>query len=125
MRLRHGAGRPGQRPLPLRLARRTATGGSDGVGRCQAADGGGAGRSPRARRPAGGRLLLDAYLARLRAERNLSALTLRNYGADIAHFLDWLDSEALAPADVDRRVFRRYLAALDTAAIARASWRAR
>jgi site-specific recombinase XerD len=66
--------------------------------------------------------LLDAYLARLRVERNLSAYTLRNYRTDIGHFLDWWGHvEGTDPLDITRPAFRRYLAALDADGMARAS----
>ncbi len=65
--------------------------------------------------------VIEAYLLRLQAERNPSPLTLRNYGADLCHFAAWLTAEGLALTTVDRRSFRRYLAALDSAGTARAS----
>ena len=65
--------------------------------------------------------LVDDYILRLKAERNLAALTLRNYHTDLTHFFDWLAGEGIAPEAVDRRAFRRYLAALDADGIARAS----
>jgi tyrosine recombinase XerC len=66
--------------------------------------------------------LLDAYLARLRVERNLSDYTLRNYRTDIGHFLDWWQrEEGSDPLSVTRPTFRRYLAALDADGVARAS----
>ncbi len=65
--------------------------------------------------------LLEAYLLRLKAERNLSALTLRNYRTDLEHFLVWLAREQIEPPALDRRTFRRYLAGLDAGGMARAS----
>lgn len=65
--------------------------------------------------------LVAAYLHRLQAERNLSALTLRNYRTDLGHYTAWLATEALDLLAVDRRCFRRYLASLDDQGMARAS----
>jgi integrase/recombinase XerC len=65
--------------------------------------------------------LLDEYLRRLQAERNPSPYTLRNYRADLAHFFHWLAAAGIDPRAIDRRLFRRYLAALDEAGVARAS----
>ena len=74
--------------------------------------------------PAADRILalLDAYLARLSVERNLSEYTLRNYRTDIGHFLDWWAcDDGSDPLGVTRPTFRRYLAALDADGVARAS----
>jgi site-specific recombinase XerD len=66
--------------------------------------------------------LLDAYLIRLRVERNLSEYTLRNYRTDLTHFLEWWQlQEGTSPLSVTRPAFRRYLAALEAAGVARAS----
>ncbi|MGD9891268.1 MAG: site-specific tyrosine recombinase/integron integrase [Dehalococcoidia bacterium] len=66
--------------------------------------------------------LLDAYLTRLRVERNLSAYTLRNYRADLFHFVHWWEQvHGTDPLTVTRQSFRQYLAALDADGIARAS----
>ncbi|MGH2588102.1 MAG: site-specific tyrosine recombinase/integron integrase [Dehalococcoidia bacterium] len=66
--------------------------------------------------------LVDAYLARLRVERNLSAYTLRNYRTDLTHFFDWWGRVAGGdPLTVTRPGFRQYLAALDTDGVARGS----
>src|SRR5262249_61377325 len=70
-------------------------------------------------RVAGG--LLDRYLVRLQAERNLSAYTLRNYQTDLVDYLHWLDTDSRDPLAIDRRIFRQYLGALDGAGMARAS----
>ncbi len=67
------------------------------------------------------RELLDAYLRRFQAERNPSPYTLRNYRTDLEHFFRWLVSEGTAPLALDRRTFRRYLAALEAAGTARGS----
>jgi site-specific recombinase XerD len=65
--------------------------------------------------------LVDEYLLRLRAERNLSALTLRNYRTDLEHFFRWLEAEGIDPLALDRRAFRRYLVAVDAIGTARGS----
>lgn len=66
--------------------------------------------------------LLDAYLTRLRVERNLSAYTLRNYRADLSHFVHWWEHvQGTDPLMVTRTSFRQYLAALDADGIARGS----
>jgi site-specific recombinase XerD len=65
--------------------------------------------------------LIERYLKRLQAERNLSALTLRNYRTDLEHFFVWLNAEDIEPVAIDRRGFRRYLASLDATGMARAS----
>ncbi|MBI2760524.1 MAG: tyrosine recombinase [Chloroflexi bacterium] len=64
---------------------------------------------------------MEDYARRLQAERNLSALTLRNYRTDLEHYVRWLDAESIDPMAIDRRTFRRYLASLDEARMARAS----
>ena len=57
--------------------------------------------------------LVLEYIRYLKAERNLSPLTLRNYEGDISHFLRYLNSvDGTGPLEVNRQVFRRYLAAL-------------
>ena len=65
---------------------------------------------------------LETYLTTLRAERNLSANTLRNYRTDLTHFLQWWeragDGDYLG---VTRPGFRQYLAALDADGVARGS----
>ncbi len=65
--------------------------------------------------------LLDAYLEELRAIRNLSAYTLRNYRADTAAFLGWLSAHDIAPLKATRGDLRRYLGELTDAGTARAS----
>jgi tyrosine recombinase XerC len=66
--------------------------------------------------------LLDAYLTRLRVERNLSAYTLRNYRADLFHFVQWWEQiQGTDPLMVTRQTFRQYLAALDADGVARGS----
>ena len=73
-------------------------------------------------RGSGGEGLLDAYLARLQAERNLSAYTLRNYRTDLTHFFQWWErAEGGDLLAVTRPGFRRYLAALDADGVARGS----
>jgi len=66
--------------------------------------------------------LVSAYLARLQAERNLSAYTLRNYRTDLTHFLEWWTrTDRGDPLVITRTSFRTYLAALDADGIARGS----
>ena len=56
---------------------------------------------------------LQAYLRSLRAERNLSPYTLRNYESDLRSFLSYLEKgEGCDVEGVDRHVLRRYLAGL-------------
>lgn len=68
-----------------------------------------------------GHPVLVAYLERLKAERNLSPLTLRNYRTDLEHYMRWLEAEGVDPLRVDRGTFRRYLVAINGAGTARAS----
>ena len=66
--------------------------------------------------------LIEAYSRYLRAERNLSPLTLRNYRTDLAHFLSYLrQQEGGEPLALDRQAFRRYLACLRQEGIVSAS----
>ncbi len=65
--------------------------------------------------------LLDSYLRELRAHRNLSPYTLRNYAADLGDFLSFLEDERMDPLRADRHALRRYLARLNQAGIAPAS----
>ena len=65
--------------------------------------------------------LIEDYLYRLRAERNLSPYTIRNYRTDLAHFFGWLDANGITPLAVTRQSFRAYLGALDTDEQARTS----
>jgi tyrosine recombinase XerC len=66
--------------------------------------------------------LLDAYERYLVAEKNLSALTLRNYRGDLLHFTTWLqENEAADPLSADRFMARRYLATLKESGMATGS----
>lgn len=65
------------------------------------------------------------YLAYLRTQRNLSPYTLRNYRSDVGHFLDWLQERRLTLEDVNRGVYRDYLAWLQADGVAAGSLRRR
>jgi tyrosine recombinase XerC len=65
--------------------------------------------------------LLDGYLRSLRAERNLSPYTLRNYATDLHAFIDFVEDEGGDPLQVDRHTLRRYLARLMEAGVASGS----
>ena len=66
--------------------------------------------------------LLEAYVRYLVAEKNLSALTIRNYRTDLSHFFAWLaENEDGAPLEADRFAMRRYLAALKDGGMVMAS----
>ena len=66
--------------------------------------------------------LLDAYIRCLLAEKNLSPFTLRNYRSDLNDLARYLqDAEGADPLDIDRHVFRRYLARLREAGMATGS----
>ena len=65
--------------------------------------------------------LLDGYFRTLRAERNLSPYTLRNYATDLRAFIDFVDDEGGDPLQVDRHTLRRHLARLMEAGIASGS----
>ncbi|HEX2999909.1 MAG TPA: tyrosine recombinase [Armatimonadota bacterium] len=59
--------------------------------------------------------LVEQFLGYLRDERELSPMTIKSYGEDLAHFLSFLESEGLQdapPEQVDRGLLRRYLTAL-------------
>jgi site-specific recombinase XerD len=68
-----------------------------------------------------GAALVDAYLASLRIERNLSAYTLRNYRSDLESFLQWLAARKTEPLALTRQIFREYLGLLNANGAARAS----
>ena len=111
-----GGGGPRARPLPeLLLARRPALAGDRGRIRRRVRAGGRqselgapcpARRTPRRRGklPGGSawEALLDGYLRDLRAERNLSPYTLRNYATDLRAFIDFVEEEGGDPLQVDR-----------------------
>ncbi|HXG35433.1 MAG TPA: site-specific tyrosine recombinase/integron integrase [Dehalococcoidia bacterium] len=66
--------------------------------------------------------LLAAYFRYLQAERNLSEYTLRNYRTDLNHFLSYLEEEEGGGLlEVDRHLFRRYLAHLKENGVAEGS----
>jgi len=65
--------------------------------------------------------LLDGYLRGLRAERNLSPYTLRNYATDLRAFIDFVEGEGGDPLQVDRHTLRRHLARLMEAGVASGS----
>ncbi|MCH7523324.1 MAG: tyrosine recombinase [Chloroflexi bacterium] len=66
--------------------------------------------------------LIEAYVRYLKAERNLSSYTIRNYRGDLCHFGRYLETEeGFGPLEVDRQSFRRYLAGLREADTASAS----
>lgn len=65
---------------------------------------------------------VDAYLARLEAERRLSAHTVAAYRRDLAQFFDFCARHDVAELDaIDRRTIRRFLADLDASGYARTS----
>jgi len=66
---------------------------------------------------------LNRYLVYLQAQRDASPYTVRNYGQEIAQFMDYLrDQEGVTDwSAVDRHMVRRYLAHLGAAGYARAS----
>jgi integrase/recombinase XerC len=65
--------------------------------------------------------LLDGYLQALRAKKNLSPYTLRNYATDLRAFIDFVDEEGGEPLEVDRHTLRRHLARLMEAGVASGS----
>ncbi len=65
--------------------------------------------------------LLKGYLEGLRAERNLSSYTLRNYATDLRAFIDFVEEESGDPLRADRHTLRRYLAQLTEAGVASGS----
>jgi site-specific recombinase XerD len=65
--------------------------------------------------------LLSRYLDALRAERNLSAFTVRNYANDLHHLFAWLVTESAEPLAITRLQFRAYLASMVDAGVARGS----
>ena len=69
--------------------------------------------------------MLEGYLERLRVTRGLSPHTLRNYRTDLGHFLRWLSERGIELAELGRRDYRDYLAALREAELAESSIRRR
>ncbi len=70
---------------------------------------------------------VDSFMAYLRVERGASPRTLEAYRSDLFQGIDFLarelqkDDAALQPGDVDHLLFRRYLAHLGQAGLARSS----
>ena len=70
--------------------------------------------------------LTEAWVRHLRAERNVSANTVRAYAGDLAHLVDYLDRTGSgALADVDLRTLRRWLAGMHAAGAERATMQRR
>ena len=66
--------------------------------------------------------LLERFLTHLRAVRDASPYTVKNYGHDIGQFLDYCKVRGVSsPEQVDRSLLRSYLAELDTAGYVKAS----
>lgn len=65
--------------------------------------------------------LIVAYINALAAEHRRSALTLRNYASDLAAFAWYMQEQDRELLQVDRLLFRSYLATLAERGIARAS----
>ena len=63
--------------------------------------------------------LIDAYLAHLRIERNVSPRTIAAYASDLGGFLRWAEKAEIHVLDADHRSLRLYLADLDRARYAR------
>ena len=53
--------------------------------------------------------LLATYLKALKARKNLSDYTLRNYATDLQQFFDYLDDRGSGVRTVDRLLVREYL----------------
>lgn len=65
---------------------------------------------------------LDKFTLHLRAERNLSPFTVRNYSTDILHFFSFLKSERIGSLEeVNHSLVRKYLGKLLEEKIVRAS----
>jgi integrase/recombinase XerC len=56
--------------------------------------------------------LLTRYIDALRAEKNLSPFTLRNYANDLRHYFDFLDEQDAGVTSVDKLTLRAYLSSL-------------
>jgi tyrosine recombinase XerC len=66
--------------------------------------------------------LLEQFLTYLRAARNASPYTIKNYGNDIGQFLDYCKEQGVETlAQVDHALLRRYLAELDAVGYVKAS----
>ena len=64
---------------------------------------------------------LEAYLRELSGMGNRSPHTIRNYRNDIGQFLRWCEDEGHQPLQIDRHLFRSYLAGLREQGIVAAS----
>lgn len=64
---------------------------------------------------------LEAYLASLRVEQNVSAHTVRNYRIDLEAYGRWAVRVHVKPCEVTHRQLRRYLAEMDAARYARST----
>ncbi|MFT3969144.1 MAG: tyrosine recombinase XerC [Micropruina sp.] len=70
--------------------------------------------------------LTEEWVRHLRAERNMSANTVRAYAGDLAHLADYLDRTGSGElADVDLRTLRRWLAGMHAAGAERATMQRR
>ncbi len=58
--------------------------------------------------------LIEAFLAHLAVERNLSGSSIRAYRSDLLRFRDFLDRSGAAVDEIDHTFVRRYLAYLQT-----------
>lgn len=66
--------------------------------------------------------LLDRFLTYMRAARNASPYTVKNYGTDIGQFLGYCRERGVdAPQRIDRSLLRGYLAELDESGYVKAS----
>lgn len=66
--------------------------------------------------------LRERFLTHLRAGRNASPYTVKNYGNDIGQFLDYCKAQGVGRlSQVDRSLLRSYLAELDGVGYVRAS----
>jgi integrase/recombinase XerC len=66
--------------------------------------------------------LLQRFLTYLRVGRNASPYTIKNYGHDIAQFLDYCRTHGVSsPEQVDRPLLRSYLSELDASGYVKAS----
>jgi len=65
--------------------------------------------------------LLATYLTTLKARKNLSDYTLRNYSNDLRQFFDYLDDRGNGLRTVDRLLVREYLSSLVASGLANAS----
>ena len=64
-------------------------------------------------------VLIDRFCVMLKAERNLSAHTIRAYRCDLSYLERWLEREELSITDLDHKGIRRFLAEMSQAQYAR------